>query len=439
MTKFYSVPLEIDIFSNKNPIRDILEILYFLFNMFFFSLQLMDWWKIWKIVRTEEMISKYGSKATKRVLEKINGKAKKENGCLNMLYLVLIWIKNAIISIIKFGLNILTTTKKHIQADTFNSIDLISIIMSIMNSYTIFQLYINHFIRNFTSDTASDYEIVGEFAEIDTILENYRVVVAFNCLIIFFRILQYYKFDRRLNLFSKIIYSSRYDLGFFTLMFGIILLSYSLMGHLLLGHILIEYSSLSRAILSSYLIVLGSFNSNIILDADPIFGVIFYISLIILFVLILLNMFIAIITSHYYEVTKENQKEAVTSGFFSTIYKVLQAKWKKEKFLPVLNEKHQKKPNLPEAVELKELNEEEYEIIVKENNFSNYGECFYWLKILENLLQEKTEKRISFFEMKSRSGFKDVETIIAPASLSEICYFNEQMWKNESIAEKLKV
>ena len=130
--------------------------------------------------------------------------------------------------------------------------------------------------------------------------------------------MQFYQFSKDLSLLTQALISARIDLLFFLAMFIMILLGYALMGYFLLGHSMLSFSTISNSMIYSYLMLLGVFDLDQIKSADNILGLVFFSSFIILFYLLLLNIFTAIIAAHFDKLQKEEDR-VDQPGFFSKI------------------------------------------------------------------------------------------------------------------------
>ena len=106
-------------------------------------------------------------------------------------------------------------------------------------------------------------------------------------------------------MFSEILKSATYDITFFALMFIIVLISYSLSTHILFGVRNENFAEISECLMSCILIILGAFEISDIKSIDQ--NILRFVGITFLFVnLLLLNMFIAIISSYYFEYYSEN-------------------------------------------------------------------------------------------------------------------------------------
>jgi hypothetical protein len=437
--EFYCQPIDLDYFKDKVPIRGILEIIYFLFTVYYFVIEFKEWLVVWKQVRTEVKEKQKGFEALERVLIKLVGRGSNEKGCSDMIRESLIRLKAAVRWILTVFFNVLQTMQRYLKRDSFNVIDVSSIILSIMNLSQILQLSMNQFMKDFTVADTSKYDYFTEFSDIDQILISYKQIVAFNCLIIFIRLLQFYKFSKKLSLLTDILDSATLDLIFYMLMFAIVLFAYMLMGYLLLGHTLRNFSTLQESLISCYLMLIGEYNSSDIYTADPVFGTMFLVSLVIVFSLILLNMFIAIIGSHFEIVIEGSNPDEEDIGFFAKIISVIVAKRNKKVFLdePERNEDNERSKDDDGPDDEKILDDNIYHV---EEAMQDPTNPAFWMKVAENILNEKSDKKVSLFGLKMMSSSKEKnQKITAEAKLSEITYLNVELWKQSNISERLKI
>ncbi|OMJ96348.1 hypothetical protein SteCoe_87 [Stentor coeruleus] len=437
----YINPIDLDFFNDSIPIRGILEICYFLFTMYYFVIETKEWYEVWVSVRKEEKLKQRGSEALARVLGKLLGEREAERGCGAIMSSAFKSVKKGLVWVINFCFNLIQTTKRYFSKDVFNVIDVISITLSIMNLSQIFQLSMNQFMRDYKVEDSDNYDLCGELAVIDGIMVSYRQIVSFNCLIIFVRLLQFYKFSKKLSLLTDILNSAKLDLIFFMLMFSIILFAYTLMSYLLLGHILTGFNSLQKALISCYLMLVGEFHSQDIYDADYIFGTLFFVSLIIVFSLILLNMFIAIIGSHFERVSEEAGNSEEEMGFFAKIWSVLMARKNKKKYLDEPEKLNSQGEENDDGLDGdKVTGENDDDIFRIEAVGPDPSNPTFWLKTADNILTEKSDKKISLFKMKTMSANKEKKRKIAvQAKIHEICYVNLFIWKQSEVPERLRM
>ena len=81
------------------------------------------------------------------------------------------------------------------------------------------------------------------------------------------------------------------------------------MGYALFSVQLFEFSTLLLSFMTCFRMIVGDFDYQAMEDTDPQMAAFFFLSFMILFTLILLNMFIAIIGAHYSEYTEEEEAQ----------------------------------------------------------------------------------------------------------------------------------
>lgn len=445
-SKIYSNSIPLDILSSDNALGTVLEVLFLLFTIYYILLELNEWRGYWKVIRSKEELKKEGEEALKRVVYKLTGKSGKPDGkgCRVVLTNAMLSLKSIIIWIIKFIINVYETTKMYFTSDFFNVLDVTSIILSLMNVQIAFELYTNDFVQNYEINDASNekYNTFGEFSIIDDQLVLYKTLVGFNSLIIFTRVIQFYRFSANLSIFTNILNSAKLDLFFFFIMYAIVLFAFTIMGYLLLGSNLLAYSKLSSSLMSCYFMLDGSFDSSAIYQSDATYGVIFNVGFIIIFSFVLNFMFVAIIVSHYRMVYQEVEAQKDEDGIFKKIYRIIAAKCRGEKYL------RKKKPNQNNTKNQENLEEKDLKVEVEQDsvsfNFeeknSDLGTHITWLKVLEIMLLEKTDEKIRLFGMKNHSSKKDnFNAIYDPSSMGEIPFINKEIWQSEPIPGRIKI
>jgi len=80
-----------------------------------------------------------------------------------------------------------------------------------------------------TTDIFDDPNVIPRANQLAVQQEYYRVLCHINAFITFLRILQFFTFSRKLSAFSEVIYSAKYDILFFVLMFAFVSLALFMM------------------------------------------------------------------------------------------------------------------------------------------------------------------------------------------------------------------
>ena len=154
------------------------------------------------------------------------------------------------------------------------------------------------------------------------------MVLGINSLIIFLRLLQFFKFNKKLSILSDVISSASTDAGFFLLMFTIVLLGFSIWGNSLFGLKNTKFSSIFEATHTFFIMVTGDADYDELVESgDADLSPVFFLVFMVLFNLLLLNMFIAIISQHYEQIHEEIKAKEDTQNKDSMLKRICQLLW----------------------------------------------------------------------------------------------------------------
>jgi hypothetical protein len=117
--------------------------------------------------------------------------------------------------------------------------------------------------------------------------------------------MQYFEFSSKLSMFSGIVEAAAHDVIFFLIMFIVIMIAYSIGARLVFKVANEDFNDFQSAILTNFLIIIGSYKIDDIRSINTLVLAFYAISLL-LVNLVLLNMFVAIIGSHYFEYYTNN-------------------------------------------------------------------------------------------------------------------------------------
>ena len=141
----------------------------------------------------------------------------------------------------------------------------------------------------------------------------------------FLALMQYFTFSSKLSMFYLIIKSALYDIVFFIIMVVVLMLGYSIMGHMLFGLTNSAFMSLSETAMTNVLMIIGEFPISDINTLNQSLLFLFGGSFLLLN-MILLNMFIAIIGTHYFEFYID-MGTVEEINIFKIIIKILLDRW----------------------------------------------------------------------------------------------------------------
>ncbi|KAH9111894.1 hypothetical protein AeMF1_013708 [Aphanomyces euteiches] len=121
-------------------------------------------------------------------------------------------------------------------------------------------------------------------------------------------VFKYLRLNTRLNMLWTTLRLAAKDLIAFVVIFIFIFFGYAVMGFLLFGNHVREYRSLSGSLASCFQMLLGAFDFDALASANPVMSGMFFFSFMIFVVLIVVNMFIAIL-SEYYSIAQEAKRK----------------------------------------------------------------------------------------------------------------------------------
>lgn len=137
---------------------------------------------------------------------------------------------------------------------------------------------------------------------------NYiNIMSAVNCCFGFIKIFKFLQMSKRMTILWDTLKYAMFDIIAMFLVFMLIVTGYAFMGHLVFGPSNNDFHSLTSSLSVLLRSLLGDFNYTIISKTNPMFAPLFYSSYVFIVVLVILNMFIAVV-SDYFEKTREEEK-----------------------------------------------------------------------------------------------------------------------------------
>lgn len=199
-----------------------------------------------------------------------------------------------IILIIRWVFYFLKVNYVYLTQSFFNLLNIVSLTLSLV-SIIFWGLILFRFYQ-----MPSSPNYIGEFGRLGNLFQDLKLVMGINALIIFLRLLQYFKFNKRLSILSDVISSAATDAGFFLLMFVIVLLGFAIWGNTVLGVNSENMESVFSSLHHFFIIITGDFDyGELAPNGNQIIFPLYFVVFMVLFNLLLLNMFIAIVSAHY--------------------------------------------------------------------------------------------------------------------------------------------
>jgi hypothetical protein len=430
--------LELEPYTNY-PVRIFLEIAFFCFTIYYTYIEVKFWLVPWRTANAQRLKEEHKAFQSFQILLELKVRSIPTQGLAQIMYKLTRCIKVLLKKTTSLTIQVIRTTYRYLSSSFFRVINFLSIILSFV---TIIQLLLytsGDFVNNFELPYDGNNHF-NEFEDLTILNNNLRSVLAFNLLIIFLRLLQFFKFSKKLSLLTDILASAKLDILFFLLMFVIILFAYALMGYLLLGHYDTSFKTLGESFVSCYSMLLGEFNTTTILMADRKMGGLFFVTFMILFNLLLLNMFIAIIGAHFDSLSSEGKDQK--RGFFAEIIHVIRKYWRKK-----LERVAKKKDDDEDAGHKEESRREVHgDIEEAKENYDDPALVPFefspnlWVFKLEDLILNKTNKEVVFSKMVPEFLQNRIDDVLVkPASDHEVLVLNETIWGKLPVPQKLRL
>jgi len=136
----------------------------------------------------------------------------------------------------------------------------------------------------------------------DTGIARMRLAAFVSIILQALRVLKYFRNQPRLSVMSKTLANSANDLFHFFVLFMVLFMSWSIAGYFSFGHKVEGFSTITLTVQTMFNMLLGDFDWGALQEANETIGMIFFMSYMILIVLIALNMLLAIVMDAYTEV-----------------------------------------------------------------------------------------------------------------------------------------
>lgn len=425
-------PMNLDCFNVKQLGAGVLEIFFAIIVIYYIYYDFRLWLKIWKkaeIRRKQKLISE---KIVENIVLKLESK-KTKKGCTSIFLSCFKNIKKCIFSLIKFLVQFSIVTYEYITTGIYTLLNVSSNGLSLAMLIHVLLIRVNDFRSGYVVGERWE-NLHGEFYELSILYRNYRLISAFLAFLSIMRLTQFFKFSSELSILTKILASAKIDLFFFLAMFISVHIGYAFMAYIILGLSLQDFHSIKSSILNCYLILFGKFDLEAISKADKYLGPLFFGSYIVLFYLLLLNMFTAIIEAHHDNISSEDHSKSMS--FFQKIWKVFRS-FVLKKCFKISKPKNQ--------MVFGKLGENNYNL---KNEHENYKQEFFieeppecleqashWFKVLVEILNKITAGKLKinkFGEAKNKTS-----DMRKHAELHTIVYFSQDIWKSMSCEEKI--
>jgi hypothetical protein len=304
-------------YSRQDFYRAILEIIYFLFVVYYIFLQFS---KINEFLHIElrHEFNIYDKKTRtdfqelfKRFWDFDFKKFENEGLCSSIVNIFIQVLEKTL----KFTFFYINATLSYLTYDGFNLLNFVSVTFSLWLVICWYQILKITGSLNLTYkflDNTYDEMITPEnnITMINDLVNRYDTYIlwsSINALIILLRTLQFYRFAKSINSLLMVMKHAAETIMFHLAFISIVDIGFALMSYAFFSQDLKTFSSISSCILSEVIILSGTLNLSELIEVSLLWGGIYVVVFTLLNVLILLNILSSIIIEAYYDV-KHKQK-----------------------------------------------------------------------------------------------------------------------------------
>lgn len=171
---------------------------------------------------------------------------------------------------------------------------------SIVLSFVIIGLWIRYISSDLVTSGSSSSRPLEQMLAVKLIYEDYITACAINFLLVFVRMLKYLNRFERIALLQATFQSAKDDIFYFFVILITVMLTFVIFGHVAFGSTHYAFSSLGNSVLVCFVLLFGELTVwQEIRKTRPIEATFFFFMFTFLIVFIMINMFIAIINTHY--------------------------------------------------------------------------------------------------------------------------------------------
>ncbi|CEM23459.1 unnamed protein product [Vitrella brassicaformis CCMP3155] len=194
-------------------------------------------------------------------------------------------------------------------SDVYNVMDTVSLVFSFITIVSWCQFAFSELSMSFVLPSTMDTRtVLTEFANAARELRDFIRFSSINVIIIFFRILKFFKTNRRMSILTVTLRRAMADIVWFVVMLICILGGFVLMGYLAFGDNHEGFHSYFGAIRVCFEMVIGYFDFHALNEADPIIAPIFFFPYMVLFYFVFVNIFLAIIDKSFEQCVTEAEE-----------------------------------------------------------------------------------------------------------------------------------
>ncbi|DAZ95674.1 TPA: hypothetical protein N0F65_002471 [Lagenidium giganteum] len=159
-----------------------------------------------------------------------------------------------------------------------------------------------------TSITSASLDTIPTFQEFGNLADAERVLGSINAAIIWIKLLKYTQMSQRMCLLLRVLYRAAWDLFWFLAYFLAAMCGFGQVAYLLFGLDVASFRTLGDAIVTLLQAVAGDLDYNGMHAANNVLGPLFYVCFYFLLLMVLLNVFLAILNDAYLQTVAEEEE-----------------------------------------------------------------------------------------------------------------------------------
>ena len=215
-----------------------------------------------------------------------------------VIYYSIIQARLAWVSLYKTG------SLKRYASDVWNILECIVLIAFYLSTY--FRLMLFSELKPpavIFEDYYTDFFSIGQLYSLSFALDSLCVII------LFFKCLKYAQLNPSTAMLWSVLTRAAADMAYFIVFLGILLLAFSMMAMQFFGAQVATYSTMIQSLVGLLLVMLGQFDIDGMKQASPYLGVWFFFAYIITMVLIMMNIFLAILGDAYTRVRAQADQD----------------------------------------------------------------------------------------------------------------------------------
>lgn len=301
-------------------------LLFVLFETYKIYTTLQDEWEFMGTLERDTGRGRPGDSAFTRLLHRCGVEPQRVEGQNPIVVLVNV-TKGISLAAVAGVLKIAHLLTNILRKSFFNALDIVSAAV-LYAQVAIWGQVISRGRFETDRETGRPVNVIQTCAGVADYAEMYAVISTLSIALIFVRMLQYFTFSKKLSAFSEIMSAAAFDILFFGIMWCVMLFGFALACFAIYGREMASFRAVSTAYLSAFKMSANEFQYDAMEAVDSTATPTMFIVFMVIYRLLLSNMFIAIISAHYFQLQREAAEDdnGADAGFVQLVLSILRNK-----------------------------------------------------------------------------------------------------------------